>query len=211
MNKQFMRLSMVMAVCASALLNATLFAQAVSKTAGPSDFQLQLKNLKQTDDKTLEFDIFVVKTGKNVRMEIATFQAGIEYNKEILNGAAVKADMVTIVPGTSELSDSLKPKMVNSSLPGLIRLAGRPAPRSTGGTVLPDGENGLRICSIRFTNPVPFASGVSPDLKFTTNAFVKDSYASRLGIFGDKKIIQLDILPGKNAVSIESIQLNPAK
>lgn len=211
MNKQFMRLSMVMAVCASALLNATLFAQAVSKTAGPSDFQLQLKNLKQPDDKTLEFDIFVVKTGKNVRMEIATFQAGIEYNKEILNGAAVKADMVTIVPGTSELSDSLKPKMVNSSLPGLIRLAGRPAPRKSGGTVLPDGEKGLRICSIRFTNPVPFASGVSPDLKFTTNAFVKNSYASRLGIFGDKKIIQLDILPGKNAVCNESIQLNPAK
>lgn len=206
-----MKLTLVVVLCAITLVNTQVFAQTAPKLAGPSDFQLQLRNLRQTDDKTLEFDIFVVKTGKNVRMEIATFQAGIEYNKEILNGAAVKADMVSIVPGTSELSDSLRPKMVNSSLPGMIRLAGRPAPRTTGGTVLPDGEKGLRICSIRFTNPVPFATGVSPDLKFTTNAFVKNSYASRLGIFGDKKIIQLDILPGKNAVCNESIQLNPAK
>ncbi|MBL7904240.1 MAG: hypothetical protein JNL22_04390 [Bacteroidales bacterium] len=211
MNKQFMRFTMVVAVCATALANAPLSAQTVSKTAGPSDFQLQLRNLKQTDDKTLIFDLFIVRTGKNVPIEIATFQAGIEYNKEILNGAEVKADMVTIVPGSSELSDSLKPKMINASLPGLIRLAGRPAPRKTGGTVLPDGEKGLRICTIKFSNSVPFAAGVSPELKFTTNAFVKNSYASRLGIFGDKKIIQLDILPGKNAVCNEHIQLNPTK
>ncbi len=206
-----MRLTTVVAVCAITLANTGLFAQKVSKAAGSSDFQLQLKNVKQIGDKTLEFDIFIVKTRKDITLEIATFQAGIEYNKELLNGAVVKADMVSIIPGTSEMSDSLKPKMVNSSMPGLIRLAGRPAPKKSRGTTIPEGDSGIRICTIRLTNPVSFIPDIPPDLKFTSSVLAENSYATRLGIYDGLKIIQLDILPGKNAVSIESIQLNPAK
>lgn len=184
-------------------------AQITGKMPASGDFQLSIGNVKQTNPNTLEFDIIILKTNPDLKFELALFQAGVEFNTQILNGAAQTPAMTQILQGTSELADSLVPLVINTATPGLIRLAGRPAPKKTGGTLISDKKAGTRICRLRLTNSIPFANNTKPELRFTSNASMKNSYATRVGVFFDKKINQLDVIPDKNAVAKESILLNP--
>jgi hypothetical protein len=183
-------------------------AQITGKMPTSGDFQLSVWNIKQTDPNTLEFDIFILNTNNELKFELALFQAGIEFNTQILNGAAQTPGMTQILQGTSELADSLVPLVVNTATPGLIRLAGRPAPKKTGGTIISGKDQGTRVCRLRITNSVPFAINTAPGFRFTSNTSVKNSYATRVGVFFDKKINQLEVIPDKNAVVNESLLLN---
>jgi hypothetical protein len=186
-------------------------AQEITDMPTSGDFKLSIRNVEQKDSNTLEFDIYILKTNPEIQFELALFQAGIEFNPQILNGAEQTSGMTQIVKGSSELVDSLVPLVVNTANPGLIRLAGRPAPRKTGGTIISDKDNGTLICRLHLTNSIPFANNTAPELRFTSNTSAKNSYATRVGVFSGKKIIQLDVIPGKNAVVKESNTLNPAK
>jgi len=173
------------------------------------DFQVSIRNVKQPDPNVLEFDIYILKTNPDIKFDLVLFQAGIEFNTQILNGAAQTPEMTQILAGTSELADSISPMVVNTASAGLIRLAGRPAPKKGGGTLVPDKGKGLRICRLRLTNSVPFAGNTSPELRFTANSSGTKTYATRVGVNSGKDILQLDVIPDKNAVSKEPILLNP--
>jgi len=173
------------------------------------DFQVSIRNVKQPDPNVLEFDIYILKTNPDIKFDLVLFQAGIEFNTQILNGAAQTPEMTQILAGTSELADSISPMVVNTASAGLIRLAGRPAPKKGGGTLVPDKGKGLRICRLKLTNSVPFAANLSPDFQFTANVPAQKSYATRVAVYFESKILQLDIIPDKNTVSKEPVVLNP--
>ena len=70
-------------------------------------------------------------------MELASFQAGINFNPEILDGAPQTPTMVEIIKGSSQLYDTLVPLRANSAETGIIKLAGRPLPGKGKGNILP--------------------------------------------------------------------------
>jgi len=208
--KKFLRFLLKNMLIAALFLNIThSVAQNKERKPTSDDFRVSIQNVKQTDDKTIEFDICILKTNRKLKFELASFQAGIKFNTQILGGAPQSPDMTQILAGTSELADSISPMVVNTASAGLIRLAGRPAPKKGGGTLVPDKGKGLRICRLKLTNSVPFAANLSPDFQFTANVPAQKSYATRVAVYFESKILQLDIIPDKNTVSKEPVVLNP--
>lgn len=185
-------------------------AQNPEKTPLSKDILLSIQNIKQTDSKTLEFDLYLSNKNPAVKMELASFQAGINFNPEILDGAPQTPTMVEIIKGSSELYDTLVPIRANSSESGLIKLAGRPLPGKGKGNILPVNNPGLRICRLKFTNSIPFRVDSDPELIFTSSKVSVNSYATRVIIYYDGANLPLEIVPLENAVVVGSIVLNPA-
>jgi hypothetical protein len=160
---------------------------------------------------SLEFDIYVLNTDSTKNIEFASFQAGIKFNSEILNNAVQKPGMCEFVQGETDLNDSLVPIKVNTTSPGLIRIAGRPILKKSLGEKIPIKSPGLHLCRIRFTNSVPFKANSSPDFMFTSNVTGANAYATRISVYYDfsKLNLQLDIIPLQNAVVEGNIILNP--
>lgn len=185
-------------------------AQNTENVPSSKDIVVSLQNVRQIDAKTLEFDIYIMKTNPGIALELASFQAGIRYNAEILNGALPTQPMAEIVRGSSELNDSLVPANINSATPGLIKLAGRLLPGKGKGNIIPAKEPGIRICRLRLTNTVPFSENTSPDFLFTSSKQLPNSYSTRVSVYQNRSSIQIEVMPLGNAIVKEHLVLNPA-
>ncbi|MFH1121052.1 MAG: hypothetical protein V1775_14635, partial [Bacteroidota bacterium] len=147
------------------------------------DFLITIRNVTQTADSIFEFDIWLQDTDSAQPMELATIQFGILYNPDILAGGAFTPHMVTVVPGSSQLPTNMQPNNSNTSIYGLIRVAGRTPPGNGNGFIVSTTAPGTRICRLRFTNPVPFPVYTQPCLEFTSSTVNNPLYATRVAVY----------------------------
>jgi len=153
-------LLLLMMVCLQAKVNA----QRHYSPQASSDFLISIGNDAQTDNKTLEFDVFVLDTDPANVFEMATIQAGITINSAVYNGGTIT---MSIVPGTSTLLSAQQPANVNwVQSQNCMKLAPRTPPGAGNGTTLSTTSPGNRVCRLRVTNSVAFAQQ-RPNLTFS--------------------------------------------
>lgn len=182
-------------------------------TSGPQEFELTIRNIVQTTDRILEFDIFILNTGDIQDFELASIQAGIMINSSIFSDGSISA---SIVSGTSTLNSSQVPTSTSfvqtlSGFPGLslIRLAGRAAPGTGHGSIVSSAGQGDRVIRLRLTSSVPFTSNSTADLAFTSVTALNPLYATRIARYISAINVQLMVTPGENALVTENPLLNP--
>ncbi|MBK6346609.1 MAG: hypothetical protein IPF68_11875 [Bacteroidales bacterium] len=173
-----------------------------------SEFMLTIPFVDQTAPNVFEFDIYLLDVDPAVPFQLATIQAGINFNIAMLNGAAITAGMTTIVPGSSDLPANMAPISVSTTSAGLIRMAGRAAPGAGNGYIVSTIGWGTRIARLRLTSSVSFAPNSTPNLVFTSSAAITPSYATRVAKYEGTVNTQLTVTPGFNANVLENIILN---
>ncbi len=173
-----------------------------------SEFLLTIQNVVQTAPNVFEFDIFLLDVDPSVPFQLATIQAGINFNTAILNGATITTGMTTIVPGSSDLPSNMAPISVSTTSAGLIRMAGRAAPGAGNGYIVSTVSPGTRIVRLRMTNSVSFANSSYSDMAFTSSAAITPSYATRVAKYEGTVNTQLTVTPGNNAIVEENPILN---
>ena len=181
---------------------------------GESDFELAVRNVAQTTDRILEFDIYLLDADNTQDFELATVQTGILLNASIYTGGTMS---VSIVPGTSTLNSLQSPTSASfaatiSGYPGLslVRLASRAAPGTGNGTIISKVSPGDRVIRLRLTSSVPFAANSTANMTFTSNTAVNPLYATRVAQYIAGVNTQLVVTPGTNAIVTENPVLNPA-
>ncbi|MFH1121054.1 MAG: hypothetical protein V1775_14645, partial [Bacteroidota bacterium] len=147
------------------------------------DFLITIRNVVQTADSIFEFDIWLQDTDSLQPMELASIQFGILYNPDILAGGVISPQMVTVVPGSSQLPSNMQPLNPYTNTSGLIKVAGRAPPGHGNGFIVSTTAPGTRICRLRFTNPVPFPVYTQPCLEFTSSTVNNPLYATRVAVY----------------------------
>jgi hypothetical protein len=187
---------------------------ATKSPTGESDFELTIRNVAQTSDRILEFDIYLQDTDEAQDFELATVQAGILLSSAIFEGGSMSA---VIVSGTSTLNTLQNPTNINFSTtvsgnPGLslIKLAPRGAPGAGNGTIISKVSPGDRVIRLRLTSTVAFAANSTANLIFTSSAAINPLYATRVAQYISGINTQLTVTPGVNAIVLENPVLNPA-
>jgi hypothetical protein len=177
------------------------------------EFELSIRNVVQTTDRSLEFDIFLLDAAGDQDFELASFQAGILLNSDIFSGGTLSASLIS---GSSTLISQEIPKTIDlvntlttSPNQSLIRLAGRAAPGTGNGTVLSNTFPGSCIIRLRLTSSVPFISNSIADLTFTSSSVTNPLYATRVARYISDVNVQLKVTAGENALVPENPLLNP--
>lgn len=144
-------------------------------TAGPSDFTFTIANDVQTSDRTYEFDLYLLDTDAAQTFELSTVQAGILVNPAIYNGGTIT---VSIVPASSQLVAAQQPTSVIWTLAqNAIKLTPNSPPPVGQGTILSQTGQGTRVCRLRITNSVAFATNTHANLAFN---FTTSPYPTRV-------------------------------
>ena len=143
MKKSVRKLVLITALLVSAGLSTQ--AQSVSYT---------IRNEVQTSDRTLEFDLFLLNSEASIPIQIAEFQAGIYVNPNIENGGTISA---SIVPGASDMKLSQQPTAITYAS-NCVKIATRMYPGCGNATVINTSAPGTRLCRVRLSNSVAFAS-----------------------------------------------------
>lgn len=175
---------------------------------GVSEFLLTIQNITQTAPNVFEFDIYLLDVDASEPLELATWQAGINFNTEILNGAVQTAGMTMVIPFSSDLPSNMAPYNVNTIIPGLIRIAGRIPPGSGNGYIVSTVAPGTRLARLRFTNAVPFTENSTPNLEFTSSSALVPLYATYVFKYENNMNTPLPVYPGINAIVIGNPVLN---
>jgi hypothetical protein len=176
-----------------------------------TDFQITMQNIVQPPgtNNIIEFDIYILDTDPSQVLPMATAQFGINFNLGILNGAATTTGMTIALPyseGYSDLPSSMAPNGASTLASGLIRIAGRAAPGCYDGFPISNEAPGTRLNRFRFTSPVPFAIGSTPNFAFTSSTATNPSYATRFAWYNPACTnVQLPVVPGVNALVFENI------
>ncbi len=176
-----------------------------------TDFQITMQNIVQPPgtNNIIEFDIYILDTDPSQVLPMATAQFGINFNLGILNGAATTSGMTIALPyseGFSDLPSSMAPNGASTLASGLIRIAGRAAPGCYDGFPISNEAPGTRLNRFRFTSPVPFAIGSTPNFTFTSSTATNPSYATRFAWYNPACTnVQLPVVPGVNALVFENI------
>jgi len=192
----------------SALLLLVLsFAQANAQVA--TDFQTTIRNVTQTSDRILEFDLYLLNNDASDPMELATYQAGITVNPAIYAGGTLSA---SIVSGTSSLMNTAQvPTSVTyTASANIIKLAAKSPPGPGAGSIISQTSPGTRIIRLRLTSTVDFATNTTPDLFFAPSTAVSPSYATRVALYVGTSNNQYAVTMGVNAFVLENPVLNPA-
>lgn len=185
------------------------------EATGESAFELTIRNVKQTKDRILEFDLYLLDTDASDNFELATVQAGILLSSAIFEGGKIS---VSVVAGTSTLNSLQNPSITGlvsplNGYPGLslVRLASRMAPGYGNGTIISGVGQGDRIARLRLTSTVPFAANSTPNLAFTSSLALYPVYATRVAQYISDENVQLIVIPAGNALVLNNPVLNPVK
>jgi hypothetical protein len=128
------------------------------------DFLCDMRNDIRVDDHTYEFDIYLQATG-STPMLLAAVQFGIYINSSVIPDGGVLS--ATLVPGSSQLLKSQKPKSSNfsveNSVPNkTIKITGINLPGIDKATKISNNAPGTRFCRVRISCTKPFV----PDANF---------------------------------------------
>jgi hypothetical protein len=181
-----------------------------SSPLGGQDFSISIKNVTQTSDRTLEFDLYLLDTDPAQPFELASVQCGINVNPLIYTGGTFSA---SLVPGTSDVNPSQVPGYVTYTTgtgANIIKLSAVSPPGSGNGTILSTVSPGTRLVRIKLTSTVSFPANSLSDLTFTFSSAVVPSYATRVAIYQAGINAQLEVTPGVNSFVSGNPLLNPS-
>lgn len=171
------------------------------------DFQTTIRNVVQTTDRTLKFDLYLLNNDQIYPIELASYQAGITLNPAIYSGGTLSA---TIIAGTSSLTFSQVPTSVTYAAPtAIIKLAAKAPPGSGSGSIISQVSPGTRIIRILLTSTVPFATNSTPDFSFAPSTATPPSYPTTVALYVGGVNTQLPVSMGVNASVLENPVLNP--
>ncbi|GAB1403090.1 hypothetical protein MASR1M74_02680 [Lentimicrobium sp.] len=176
------------------------------------DFEYNMINVVQIDDRTLEFDVYLLDTDPSQPLEFALNQCGILYNQEMLDGAPIVNGMTTIIPGSSQIYTVAYPN-TNTAVPGLIKISGSASTLGCDGQpLISTTYPGTRVYTVRFTNSQPFKANSTPDFVFVNNTVGLPLYPTRFAHYrqSDCMNTQLPVTYGVNAFVRENPVLNPS-
>ncbi|MEI7503183.1 MAG: hypothetical protein WCJ61_07855, partial [Paludibacter sp.] len=136
-----------------------LLSSAATMLAQNPTYKCELRNDVQLDDKTFEFDIYLLQTG-TIPFQLASAQLGIILNPSIINGGSITP---TIVSGSSELNSAQAP--TNSYLSfntagsrTCFTLNPKPYPGTGNGSIISSVGNGIRVGRFRIVKTKAFAA-----------------------------------------------------
>lgn len=158
-------------------------------------FSITVKNLVQTANNKLEFDIYMVDDDTDTdTFELASFQFGFLINSSIYAGGTLN---VTIDNSTSTLNQIQKITAAPnaSTIIGnqtVIKLVSGIVTAGQG-TILSTVSPGTLITHFIITSSVPFPVNSKPDLTFTSSNATYPYYATRVAEFINGSSTPLDI------------------
>ena len=137
-----------------------------------SDYNYTIANDAQVSNSILEFDLFLLDTDPTQLFEMAIIQAGITVDPAIYNGGTITASLIA---GSSQLTVlGQQPATITfNQLQNCIKIAARTPPGTGNGSIISTTSPGTKICRVRLTNTVPFASNTKASLtfNFTTSPY----------------------------------------
>jgi len=177
------------------------------KAQTATNFQITLRNVVQTTDRILEFDIYLQNNDLAQSMEMATFQAGITLNSAIYSGGTLTA---SIVAGTSTLTNSAQvpTSITYTSSSTIIKLAAKSPPGSGSGSIISQVSPGTRIIRVRLTSTVAFAANSTPNFFFAPSTDISPSYPTAVALYVGGLNTQLPVTMSVNAFVLENPSLN---
>lgn len=173
----------------------------------------ELRNDVQVDANTLEFDIYLLRTGATP-FELAAIQHGIYINSALIPAGGVLT--AEIVPGSSELSSTNVPTNANVSVANsnpnkTIKITGNAYPGAGSGSIISNVSPGTRFARIRVTSKVagvPTAF-VSNTANLTWSFANPPSWPSKVQAYVGGSPINITVQASHTNVNLVNMVLNP--
>jgi hypothetical protein len=156
MKTSFAKLTKGILILCVILIATFISTQAQFSPTNVSSVTYAIKNFTRVNDRTLEFDLYLINNDSIKPFELSIIQTGIFVNSEIINDGNIKS---MVVPGFSDLVSTQQPTssiIVKRPSASLLKVAPKICPGPGNGTKIKGGK-GTRICRLRVTNTVPFA------------------------------------------------------
>lgn len=151
------------------IILSTLAAQAQLPT-----YQCALKNDSLLSPTVYEFDIWLKNTSATT-FELGNFQTGILVNPAISGGGSIT---VELLPAGSGLNPAQQPASVLfSAADNCLKVAPKAPPVFGEGFLVPAMDDGVRVCRLRITCSIAFATA-KPDLAFNFTVFPYNTVVS---------------------------------
>ena len=179
-----------------------------------SDFSLSIRNVVQTTDRTIDFDVYLLDTDPTQPFEISSAQLGILFDLSIKSTGTLTLIMNNTNSGLNATnqafpSSSLVIAPTGYPTKGLIRVSGKSTTAGSGAIISTTG-NGTFLSHFTLTNTVAWTSGSSPNLIFTSNTVTNPLYPTKVNMFIGTTDTNLSVTPGTNAIVDGNPVLNAA-
>ena len=164
-----------------------------------TEFSIFIDNILLTSDRTLEFDVRIIRTGSQP-FELAAVQCGINIDPALYAGGTLTAG---IVAGSSDLVAAQVPTSITytgtgSPPPYVIKLAPRPAPGAGSGTSISSEYPYTRIVRLKLNSTAPFYLIYPPGFYFQPNTALTPQYPTKVAKYSSG-IVPLAVNMGVNA------------
>ena len=174
-------------------------------TISVSDYLLQVLNLTQPTDNTIEFDVYLKDTEPSIAFQLASIQLGFLLTSDIYTGGALTGTISNTGSGLLPSQQFVNTPSVVTTLTGfpgqtLIRLSGNTPPGAGAGTIISTTGNGTLLTHFTLTSTVPWTPFSLANLLFTSSTAVSPLYATRISEYIGTTNTPLDIVPGTNAL-----------
>ncbi|HEX2922122.1 MAG TPA: hypothetical protein VHO50_13245, partial [Bacteroidales bacterium] len=178
-----------------------------SATISIIDFETSVRNVIQTSDRILEFDLYLLNKNLAHQLELASYQAGVTLNPGISAGTL----SASILAGTSDLTNpaQVPTSITYTSLGSIIKLAAKAPPGVGSGSIISQVSPGTRIIKIRLTSTESFTANTTPNLVFEPSTAVPPSYPTAVAVYVGGLNVQMPVTMGLNAFVFGNPVLNP--
>lgn len=189
-------------------------AQALYAPLATEDFELSVRNIVQTADNVLQFQVYLLDTDPAQPFELASLQFGFLMNSNFFTGGTLSAVYDNTNTGLNlfqQFSGNITFNYAMASYPGqtLMRSVGKSPPGAGNGTEISTVSPGTLLTTFVITSTVPFAPNSTMDLVFNSNTAASPLYPSRVAAYIDGTNVQLTVTPGVNANVYGNPVLNP--
>ncbi len=170
------------------------------------EYLCELRNDIQVDARTLEFDVYLLRTGATP-FEYASMQFGININPGARNGGVIT---VSLISGTSELNATQIPNSSRFSFDNptnCIIMTGTPPPGAGYGTIISNTGFGTRVGRIRLVNSADFGS-VRPDLAWSYD--IANGYETKINAYVDGMAGDVTVASSQTTTNLTNAVLNAA-
>ena len=198
------------------MLTASLFFLVAARTsADQNDFTIQVRNLTQPTDRTIEFDVYLLDTDPANTFQLGSVQLGFLLNSGIYTGGTLSAVISNTGSGLNIVQQftalpSIEPTLAGYPVKTLIRLAGKTPPGEGSGTIISTTGDGTLLTHFILTSTAPWIANQTPDIVFNSSAAVNPLYATRVSQYIGTLNSPMVVTPGTNALVCCNPALNAA-
>lgn len=184
-----------------------------SLLAQGGNFNITVRNLVQTANNKLEFDVFLINTNAGTPFELASCQLGFILNAGIFSGGTLAAAIDNSTSGLVPSQQFTATPIVSTGLTGypgkaIIKLAGKTPAGAGSGTIISSSGYGTILTHFILTANMDFVGNTTPDISFTPSTAVNPSYPTRVNQYVGTINTPLEVTPGVNAIVYGNPVLN---